>query len=287
MGNDIHENLAVAITAIGKPEFYPALTSYLRQCVTYDNVIVIIFTGSSIPKVLYKRIYGPDVFRHLADLYLPAAYLLDPIYHFHLKRGEAGLYRLLDVAPDQFRRSRYFEWYYGRIGITDEISVILPISKNTTITISMGKDSSSAQDFSTHEELHLRSQQPVIMSLLNAHWDASEAPPTPIGHSAPITDTLIADMRAHHDILLSKRQAQVALLILQGHSSLSIGLHLGISPQTVKVFRKQLYKKCNLSSQAELFALMMPILEQSAGRGSERKTQTKRPVKKILTASQH
>ena len=88
-------------------------------------------------------------------------------------------------------------------------------------------------------------------------------------------------MKAQHDILLSKRQAEVALLILQGHSSLSIGLNLSISPQTIKVFRKQLYKKCNLTSQAELFALMMPMLEQSAGRGSERKTQIKRSVKKF------
>ncbi|RUY33154.1 LuxR family transcriptional regulator, partial [Mesorhizobium sp. M7A.F.Ca.US.001.04.1.1] len=69
--------------------------------------------------------------------------------------------------------------------------------------------------------------------------------------------------RIHHGVLLSKRQAEVALLILQGHSSPSIGLHLGISPQTVKVFRKQLYSKCKLSSQAELFALMMPILERA------------------------
>ncbi|MGX7871756.1 helix-turn-helix transcriptional regulator [Mesorhizobium sp. ORM6] len=70
---------------------------------------------------------------------------------------------------------------------------------------------------------------------------------------------------------MSKRQAEVALLILQGHSSPSIGLNLGVSPQTVKVFRKQLYNKCSLSSQAELFALMMPILERATSQVPERK----------------
>jgi len=40
----------------------------------------------------------------------------------------------------------------------------------------------------------------------------------------------------------------------------SIGLRLGVSAQTVKVFRKQLYARCELSSQAELFALMLPLL---------------------------
>ena len=51
-------------------------------------------------------------------------------------------------------------------------------------------------------------------------------------------------------------------MILRGHSSVSISLRLGISPQTVKVFRKQLYRKCGISSQAELFSLVMPLLSE-------------------------
>ena len=270
--NAVFGCLARAIEAVGKNEFYPAVTEYLRHCLDYDNVIVIVFNGTSVPDVLYKRIYGPDVFRYVAEQYLPAAYLLDPIYHFHLKRGKAGLYRLLDVAPDQFRRSRYFKWYYGRIGITDEISVVLPVGENTTITISMGKDGSSGHDFSPKSEEFLRRHEPVIMSLLNTHWNASEVPLVVSTNPASITDSLIAAVHSQHDILLSRRQAEVALLILQGHSSPSIGLLLGVSPQTVKVFRKQLYRKCGLSSQAELFALMMPILERATGHTLRRKT---------------
>lgn len=275
MTKSVFEGLAQAIDAIGKREFYPAVTEYLWRCLAYDNVIVIVFSGTAVPSVLYKKIYGPDVFRYLAEQYLPAAYLLDPIYHFHLRRGAPGLYRLLDVAPDQFRRSRYFKWYYGRIGITDEISVVLPMGEDATVTISMGKDSSSGQFFSQKAEEHLRSHGPAIMALLRAHWLASGAPPAVAAHSTSITESLIAAMRTHHNVLLSKRQAEVALLILQGHSSPSIGLHLGVSPQTVKVFRKQLYARCSLSSQAELFALMMPLLEQATSpsrvRQSERK----------------
>jgi DNA-binding CsgD family transcriptional regulator len=63
-------------------------------------------------------------------------------------------------------------------------------------------------------------------------------------------------------VKLSKRQAEVAILILRGHSSLSISLELGISPQTVKVFRRQLYSKCNISSQSELFHMMLPLLHE-------------------------
>jgi DNA-binding CsgD family transcriptional regulator len=81
-------------------------------------------------------------------------------------------------------------------------------------------------------------------------------------YARSLTETLIGAMKLRHSVVLSQRQAEVALMILQGHSSPSIGLHLNISPQTVKVFRKQLYSRCGLSSQAELFALMMPLLER-------------------------
>ena len=58
--------------------------------------------------------------------------------------------------------------------------------------------------------------------------------------------------------------SQEALLILQGHSSVSISLRLGVSPQTVKVFRRQLYARCGIGSQAELFALLLPLLTSKA-----------------------
>lgn len=228
----------------------------------FDNIIVILFNGSERPVVAYRWIRGPDVFRYVERDYLPAAYILDPVYHHHLNKGRPGIYRLLDIAPDNFRRSRYYKWYYGRIGIIDEISVLLPLDETTTITVSMGRDGSSERHFSAREEDGLRRHEPVVAALLQAHWQAQEPPARRRLASASIVDGLIAAMRTHKNVTLTRRQAEVALLILQGHSSPSIGLKLGVSAQTVKVFRKQLYRKCGISSQAELFGLLMPILER-------------------------
>ncbi len=257
------ESLGETISSIGDENFYPNIARYLRGCIDYDNIIVIVFHGTDVPLVLFREIHGPDVFRHVEDQYLPAAYLLDPIYQFHLDRGNPGLYRLLDVAPDHFRRSRYFKWYYGRIGIIDEITIVLPVSEFTTITISIGKDSSSNQMFGDRSEEKLRQHEPVIMALLKSHAKMTKSPTRKKINVLSITDNLIGAMQDRHGVKLSKRQAEVALFILRGHSSPSIGLHLGVSPQTVKVFRKQLYAKCDISSQAELFAMMMPLLERS------------------------
>lgn len=253
--------LAETIDAVGSADFYRAFAAYLRLCLKYDNVIVIAFQGSAAPTVIYKKIYGPDVFRHVEQQYLPGAYLLDPVYHMHMNRSGPGLYRLLEIAPDNFRRSRYYKWYYGRIGITDEISVVLPIGRDTTITVSMGRDSSSGQMFSARAEEELRAHEPTIMAVLRAHWRAHKRPAPERGQTYSIIEGLRTAMRSQRHVALTPRQTEVALLILQGHSTPSIGLHLGISAHTVKVFRKQLYLKCGISSQAELFSLMMPLLE--------------------------
>lgn len=258
--NTVFDSLAQTIDKVGSDDFYPAMAEYLRSCMDYDNVIVIVFVGTNVPDVLYRDVRGPDVFRYVAKQYLPGAYLLDPVYHFHLRRGTPGLYRLLDIAPDQFRRSRYFKWYYGRIGIIDEISVLLPIGDSMTITISLGKDSSSGQLFSSKAEEQFKQHEPVIISLLRAHFSAAKIRTAGERRPTSVIDSLITAMKSRSGVGLSRRQAEVALLILQGHSSPSIGLHLGVSPQTVKVFRKQLYARCGISSQAELFGLLMPML---------------------------
>jgi len=73
------------------------------------------------------------------------------------------------------------------------------------------KGGSSGQAFASKAEERLRSHEPAIMSLLRALWVASEAPPAVTRRPMSITDSLIAAMRTHHNVPLSKRQAEVAL----------------------------------------------------------------------------
>jgi len=54
---------------------------------------------------------------------------------------------------------------------------------------------------------------------------------------------------------LTPRESTIGELILKGHSSLSISLLLGISVETVRVHRRNLYRKLDVASQAQLFAL--------------------------------
>jgi DNA-binding CsgD family transcriptional regulator len=69
-----------------------------------------------------------------------------------------------------------------------------------------------------------------------------------------------AAMRRFGTSRLSDREAEVARLILLGHSSKVIARMQGNSPETVKVFRKRIHTKLGLASSAELFSLFLAAL---------------------------
>jgi DNA-binding CsgD family transcriptional regulator len=59
------------------------------------------------------------------------------------------------------------------------------------------------------------------------------------------------------DLNLTSRETAIVDLVLQGHSSESIGLKLNISTGTVKVHRRNVYRKLGISSQTQLLALYL------------------------------
>jgi DNA-binding CsgD family transcriptional regulator len=249
--------LAEAIAGIGTERFEPCLWAYLEKLVQPDSLVILAYRDAGPPTVLYRRFEDPRVFAALDADYLAGAYRLDPFFAMHLNRAGEGAYRLREVAPDAFHRSRYFVEYYEGTTLIDEIAFLVWPAEGVSLNLSLGRDASSARPFAVAEVVACRRMAPVVAALARRHWQGIGA------GTGSVEDTpalLASEARARLGIALSPRQAEVALLVLRGHSSLSIGLRLGISPQTVKVFRKQLYRRCGVASQAELFALMLPLL---------------------------
>lgn len=250
--------LAEAIRLQRQPGFETALADLFHAVAAPDNLIALAYRDSGPPEVLYLQADDPKVFAQLDSTYLPGAYRLDPFFDLHLSRLPSGAYRMTDIAPDAFHRSRYFIEYYEQTTLVDEITFTASPSPGVTLNLCLGRDATSGRRFTDREMSACQRLAPIVAALAEAHWaDLSRA-------TGPVEDTaaLLAEAaQARHGIHISARQSEVALLILRGHSTLSIGLRLGLSPQTVKVYRKQLYARCAISSQAELFALMLPLLK--------------------------
>ncbi|MFC3285956.1 helix-turn-helix domain-containing protein [Litchfieldella rifensis] len=253
------EALANTIKALATAELPRQFSALVRGLAAFDNLIIIAYHGEHRPTVLYREFTDPVVYLPMDNQYLGGAYLLDPFYHEHLKGDVRGVRRLMDVAPDHFRRTHYYNNYYKQTTLLDEVAVFATITDNITLTACFGRDRSSGSPFGKREIQALRRHEMSLSALLETHWRDYRSEDAAGAASAPLEKRLREALEQEHGIRLSPRQAEVALFILRGHSSLAIGLHLEVSTQTVKVFRRQLYAKCNISSQAELFALLMPL----------------------------
>lgn len=249
--------LGAAISALGQDDFLPVLHHWLGLCCRFDNITMLAFFRDRPPEVFYADAEEARVFEKQNSDYVAGAYVLDPFFHLHSSDATDGLYRLEDIAPDQFRRNEYYATYYERTTLIDELAYMARPAEGVSVTICIGRDASSGRRFHVRDLAAARALAPVVNALAKRHWQHLCADREPPAEIAERLRTRLENARA---ISLSPRQGQIALLILQGHSSVSIGLTLGISPQTVKVIRKQLYRKCKISSQAELFALLIPFL---------------------------
>lgn len=256
--NDAEAILGDAITALGTEGFAAALYQWLHQSFEIDNTTMLAYFQNRRPEILFCQARVADVHAKIETDYISGAYLIDPFHELHVARVPAGLYRLRDFAPDQFQRNEYFASYYRRTTLIDEIAFVAYPADGVSVHVCLGRDASSGRLFSQRDIETAQRLSSIACSLCAKQWSG-------LSSSGDYTDAaLVSHVRGRletdHGITLSQRQAEVALLILKGHSSVSIGLRLDISPQTVKVFRKQLYRKCQISSQAELFTLIMPML---------------------------
>jgi DNA-binding CsgD family transcriptional regulator len=255
--NTAERQLGEVVRRLGQATFESALWEFLRRCVAPDDLLILAYRDSALPEILYRQSDHPAPFARIETVYREGAYLLDPYHELHLNRVPAGVYRLTDVAPDAFHRSRYFLEYYQRTTILDELTFIAYPAPDVSLHVCLGRDASSGRPFAARELEVCQRLAPLVVALAESHWAAL---PIKSGPSANVTTQLVGALQAAHGVRLSPRQAEVALLILRGHSTGSIALRLDVSAQTVKVFRKQLYSRCGISSQAELFALLVPLL---------------------------
>ena len=250
--------LAETIKSLKKSDFSVYFNRWLRTLANHDNTTVLAYFRDETPQILLTDSETRAVHQNMSHVYLSGAYLLDPFYELHNSGADTNLYRMSDIAPDQFSRNQYFLEYYQRTTIIDEIAFIIWPSPQMSVHVCLGRDIKSKRRFTIREITSTKQVLPIVETLVCEHWGNLRF--SREDHGENVLERMVRLVAETHSINLTKRQAEVALLVLRGHSSASIGLRLDISPQTVKVFRKQLYQKCNISSQAELFALITPLL---------------------------
>lgn len=248
------KGVACLTAAVGTPEFEVTLLEAARRIVDFDFIMVFAYRGREQPLMLADTL---NQARHqvIAVDYAAGPFLLDPFYQLVAKDTRDGCHRLRDIAPDHFRRSEYFRVHYGRTGIGEEIGFAFTMDNGFTGVTSLARWTESAAI--THSEMSiLHAIAPAICAFSTQHWRQAGSLSARRPSSAAPNVQHLGQFGLH---VLSAREREIVTMILQGHSTESVALHLDISPGTVKIHRKNIYRKLKVSSQAELFAAFMGL----------------------------
>jgi len=240
-------SLGTVVGAIGTRGFADALAAALRLLCPFQMMNGFLYSPDGHAFDLYneKIVVERAV---IVDRYLAGAFLLDPFYDAVKGDKAERMIVMRDIAPDDFRQSEYFRLHYATTEIVDEIGFVMRLENGFTGVLSLSRTGSAAL-FAAEDLQRLRAAAAVVCALGERQWFHVPSLSLDIKNASPAP-------RIEHP-LLTKRELEIVTLILKGHSNLSLAAVLELSPNTVKVHRRQIYSKLTISSQAELFRLFL------------------------------
>jgi DNA-binding CsgD family transcriptional regulator len=249
-------HFAAILPEIGGERMPSLLVSMLKTLVPFDNAVIVHYQGGEKPQVHYNDM--PPLQRESQiEGFVNGAFLLDPFYRAAIDTGIGGLYRLSNLAPEGFKKTEYYRSYFKFTKIKDEIGYIVHLDNKQFINISLGR-LGLVQRFNRSQLAILEDITPIIESICNLQWSNKEKSSS--NQVSQLPGQLDSALKCFGTAYLTDRETQVVQLFLHGHSTKSIAERLGISPETVKLHRKNSYAKLDVSSQAELFYLFIDSL---------------------------
>ncbi|WP_395949437.1 LuxR C-terminal-related transcriptional regulator [Aeromonas mytilicola subsp. aquatica] len=273
--DSLTQSLTDVVDALHSPAFAAALVRLIQQQVAFDCALLL--------GVGQRPVYLYDNLNHqralLFDSYLTSHFSQDPFMQA-LKDGlPAGVWTLAQVSKGRLD-PEYRHHFYQATGWQEEVGLILPVRGGLTLMLFLGR-LDKRQSLRQEERAKLEALFPLVHSLCRQQW--REAVPL-LAQSAAMRATDSTAKRTAKDRVqgapasldgaslkaaveqamtsvggdrLTRRERQVASLLLQGLDTEAIAAELGIGSGTVKNHRKHLYGKLRLGSRAELFSLFL------------------------------
>jgi len=266
------DHVARMVDHIDSDELPAQLVAGLSALNSFSMATIFILRGQSRPICTFEN-FPESVNKIGIENFVGGTYVLNPVYRAHLNGIEQGVYRLRDLAPDDYFSSGFAETHKV-IEVADEeiahltegwprgfeeLVIAVPID-DVTIEIDLYRRYKDG-GFSQADIENLSSRMSIIGAIARKFWQlhSDKLAPNPRDNSInDIYDGFGADV-------LTRREREVIQYVLRGHSSGSIALNLDISVTTIKTHRKRAYSKLNISSQSELFSMFLNCAKASFG----------------------
>ena len=247
-------SLTAVVDALHSPAFAAALVRLIQQQVAFDCALLL--------GVGQRPVYLHDNLSHqralLFDRYLTSHFSQDPFMQALQDGLPAGVWTLAQVSKGRLD-PEYRHHFYQATGWQEEVGLILPVRDGFTLMLFLGR-LDKRQALRPEERVKLEALFPLVHSLCRQQWREAvpllaQNPARPDGSDLKATvEQAIASVGGDR---LTRRERQVAGLLLQGLDTEAIAAELGIGSGTVKNHRKHLYGKLRLGSRAELFNLFL------------------------------
>ena len=254
------QKLAAIMPEIGGDRLPSLLLSMLKSLVPFDNAVILHYRHDEKPLVYYNDRPPEDRVTQI-NKFVQGRYLFDPYYRAAMDSNVTGFHRLSDLAPEGFEKTEYYRSYFKYTEIKDEVGYLIHLSAGQFINISLSRVR-LAQRFNLAQMTVLSDINDTIVAICQQQW--SEDIKTADNADNQLPGQLDSALKYFGTAYLTGRESQVVQLFLHGHSTKSIADRLGISPETVKLHRKNSYAKLDVSSQAELFYLFIDSLASLA-----------------------
>ncbi|MGE6170896.1 helix-turn-helix transcriptional regulator [Aeromonas media] len=252
--DSLTQSLTAVVDALHSPAFATVLVRLIQQQVAFDCALLL--------GVGQRPVYLHDNLSHqralLFDRYLTSHFSQDPFMQALEQGLGAGVWTLAQVSKGRLD-PEYRHHFYQATGWQEEVGLILPVRDGFTLMLFLGR-LDKRQALRPEERARLEALFPLVHSLCRQQWREAvpllaQNPARPDGSDLKATvEQAIASVGGDR---LTRRERQVASLLLQGLDTEAIAVELGIGSGTVKNHRKHLYGKLRLGSRAELFSLFL------------------------------
>ncbi|ATP45634.1 hypothetical protein CR511_16900 [Pseudomonas putida] len=251
-----HEQVADLYDHSSDQDLPTRISEWLKEVVCHEAFILKLYdTGSELPIIISHDI--PQS-RHEAyfERYLADAYRYDPLL-LHL--GMQGGSKVVQINSETcaLKGSDYYSSYYRGLALRDEVDFVVPLTDGASLVLSIGRKGSVA----SREEIHmLENVYAIIKGVLGNYYKHS----LDKGRSAVVRQgTAIGEVGA----TLTAREREIVDLMISGRCTKDLARYLGISVQTVKVHRRNIYSKLGINTELQLCSLF--LARSSPARGTE------------------
>lgn len=254
------EGLARVVASVDDAQTPRRLCDALGGLVQADRLGVFVLRRHSSPlAILHDVPPGTE-----ASSYLESLYLLDPVYDHFLRRTLPTCALLHDICPDDFFESDYFLKYWSSVKIVSEFSINAHYDDDTVLHLPLSRTAGS-EPFSRGEMDVVDAISPAVVAILRHFWDARKAS---YENAAMEADSFHTHLRFVMDnfgcSLLTAREMDIMQLTMRGYSDKLSARELGITPGTVRNHKKSIFSKLHVSSQGQVFGLLLDALQLPA-----------------------